>query len=169
MSRVSPVQTALRNCTRDEGRSFEDSQVLASNRCKLLSVTTIVVSVAVNVGRKPGLTRPPCRREPQPGFAGTAADSALGALHGVSPSPRLINAEVGAGIPHRISLPLFPIGNDDLRHYSSLTLMLPLTVLPSWTVSADCYPKDFGLRFEPANVGAFAGSSTLELQCVGRS
>jgi len=30
---VSPVQTAMRNCTRDEGRSFEaGSQVLASNR-----------------------------------------------------------------------------------------------------------------------------------------
>jgi len=52
VSRVSPVQTALRNCTRDEGRSFEcGSQVLASNRCKLLSSTAMVVSVAVNVGR----------------------------------------------------------------------------------------------------------------------
>jgi hypothetical protein len=30
VSRVSPVQTALRNCTRDEGRSFEvGNQVLA--------------------------------------------------------------------------------------------------------------------------------------------
>ena len=38
VSRVSPVQTAIRNCTRDEGRSFEaGSQVPASNRCKLLS------------------------------------------------------------------------------------------------------------------------------------
>jgi hypothetical protein len=38
VSRVTPVQTAMRNCTRDEGRSFEaGSQVLASNRCKLLS------------------------------------------------------------------------------------------------------------------------------------
>src|ERR1700730_13861464 len=38
VSRGSPVQTAMRNCTRDEGRSFEaGSQVLASNRCKLLS------------------------------------------------------------------------------------------------------------------------------------
>jgi hypothetical protein len=35
VSRVSPVQTTLRNCTRDEGRCFEvGSQVLASNRCK---------------------------------------------------------------------------------------------------------------------------------------
>src|SRR5215510_12250595 len=49
---VSPVQTAVRNCTRDEGRSFEaGSQVLASNRCKLLSSRAMVVSVAVNVGR----------------------------------------------------------------------------------------------------------------------
>src|SRR5256885_10124987 len=38
VSRGSPVQTAMRNCTRDEGRSFEaGSQVLVSNRCKLLS------------------------------------------------------------------------------------------------------------------------------------
>ena len=52
MSRGSPVQTAMRNCTRDEGRSFEaGSQVLASNRCKLLSSKAMVVSVAVNVGR----------------------------------------------------------------------------------------------------------------------
>jgi hypothetical protein len=52
VSRVPPVQTAVRNCTRDEGRSFEaGSQVLASNRCKLLSSKAMVVSVAVNVGR----------------------------------------------------------------------------------------------------------------------
>src|SRR6266705_6306168 len=52
VSRASPVQTAMRNCTRDEGRSFEaGSQVLASNRCKLLSLRAMVVSVAVNVGR----------------------------------------------------------------------------------------------------------------------
>jgi hypothetical protein len=51
VSRVSPVQTAMRNCTRDEGRSFEaGSQVLASNHCKLLSSRAMVVSVAVNVG-----------------------------------------------------------------------------------------------------------------------
>ena len=50
---VSPAQTAMRNCTRDEGRSFEaGSQVPASNRCKLLSSKkkAMVVSVAVNVG-----------------------------------------------------------------------------------------------------------------------
>ena len=52
VSRGSPVQTVMRNCTRDEGRSFEaGSQVLASNRCKLLSSKAMVVSVAVNVGR----------------------------------------------------------------------------------------------------------------------
>ena len=51
VSRGSPVQTAMRNCARDEGRSFEaGSQVLASNRCKLLSSKAMVVSVAVNVG-----------------------------------------------------------------------------------------------------------------------
>ena len=55
VSRGSPVQTAMRNCTRDEGRSFEaGSQVLASNRCKLLSSKAMVVSVAVNVGGYPG-------------------------------------------------------------------------------------------------------------------
>jgi hypothetical protein len=37
VSRVSPVQTALRNCTRDEGRSFEvGNQVLISSHRKLL-------------------------------------------------------------------------------------------------------------------------------------
>jgi hypothetical protein len=41
----------MRNCTRDEGRSFEaGSQVLASNRCKLLSSKAMVVSVAVPRG-----------------------------------------------------------------------------------------------------------------------
>ncbi len=50
---VSPVQTAVRNCTRDEGRSFEaGSQVLASNRCKLLSSKAMVVSVAAKGGSK---------------------------------------------------------------------------------------------------------------------
>jgi hypothetical protein len=38
----------MRNCTRDEGRPFEaGSQVLASNRCKLLSSKAMVVNVAV--------------------------------------------------------------------------------------------------------------------------
>ena len=37
VSRVSPVQTAMRNCTRDEGRSFEfGNQVLISSHRKLL-------------------------------------------------------------------------------------------------------------------------------------
>ena len=37
MSRVTPVHTALRNCTRDEGRSFEvGNQVLISSHRKLL-------------------------------------------------------------------------------------------------------------------------------------
>ncbi len=48
---TSTVRTTVRNCTRDEGRTFEaGSQVQASNRCKLLSSKAIVVSVAVNVG-----------------------------------------------------------------------------------------------------------------------
>jgi hypothetical protein len=37
VSRVSPVQTALRNCTRDEGGPFEfGNQVLISSHRKLL-------------------------------------------------------------------------------------------------------------------------------------
>jgi hypothetical protein len=45
---------AVRNCTRDEGRSFEiGSQVLVSNHCKLLSSKAMVVSVAANVGTNP--------------------------------------------------------------------------------------------------------------------
>src|SRR5215831_2726295 len=49
---LDSVQAVMRNCTRDEGRSFEaGSQVLASNHCKLLSSRAMVVSVAVNVGR----------------------------------------------------------------------------------------------------------------------
>jgi hypothetical protein len=38
VSQVSPVETALRDCTRDEGRSFEvGNQVLISSHRKLLS------------------------------------------------------------------------------------------------------------------------------------
>ena len=52
VSRASPVQTAMRNCTRDEGRSSEaGSQVLASNRCKLLSSKAMVVSLSNIVQR----------------------------------------------------------------------------------------------------------------------
>jgi hypothetical protein len=53
VSRGSPVQTAMRNCTRDEGWSFEaGSQVLVSNRCKLLSSKAMVVNVAEKVGTR---------------------------------------------------------------------------------------------------------------------
>jgi hypothetical protein len=49
--RVENLRADVRNCTRDEGRSFEaGSQVQASNRCKLLSSKAMVVSVAANVG-----------------------------------------------------------------------------------------------------------------------
>ena len=52
VSRVTPVQTAIRNCTRDEGRSFEaGSQVLASNHCKLLSSKAMVVNIAEKSGQ----------------------------------------------------------------------------------------------------------------------
>ena len=52
MSRASPVQTAVHNCTRDGGGPFEaGSQVLASSHRKLLSSKAMVVSVAANVGR----------------------------------------------------------------------------------------------------------------------
>jgi hypothetical protein len=44
---VTPVHTALRNCTRDEGRPFEfGSQVLISSHRKLLSAKVTVVNVA---------------------------------------------------------------------------------------------------------------------------
>jgi hypothetical protein len=46
VSRVTPVHTALRNCTR-EGRSFEvGNQVLISSHRKLLSSKAMVVNVA---------------------------------------------------------------------------------------------------------------------------
>jgi hypothetical protein len=47
VSRVSPVQTALRNCTRDEEGPFEfGNQVLISSHRKLLSSKAMVVNVA---------------------------------------------------------------------------------------------------------------------------
>ena len=46
---------ALRNCTRDEGRSFEfGNQVLISSRRKLLSSKAMVVSVAETPGQDSG-------------------------------------------------------------------------------------------------------------------
>jgi hypothetical protein len=54
VSRVTPVHTALRNCTRDEGRSFEvGNQVLISSRRKLLSSKAMVVNVAEKSGHDP--------------------------------------------------------------------------------------------------------------------
>jgi hypothetical protein len=51
VSRVSPVQTALRNCTRDEGRSFEvGNQVLISSHRKLLLPKAMVMNVAEKSG-----------------------------------------------------------------------------------------------------------------------
>jgi hypothetical protein len=47
VSRGSPVQTAVRNCTRDEGRPFEvGNQVLISSHRKLLLSKAMVVNVA---------------------------------------------------------------------------------------------------------------------------
>ena len=53
VSRASPVQTAVRNCTRDEGGpfGFGDQEPISSHR-KLLSSKAMVVSVAGNVGTK---------------------------------------------------------------------------------------------------------------------
>jgi hypothetical protein len=46
-SRVTPVHTALRNCTRDEGGPFEvGNQVLISSHRKLLLSKAMVVNVA---------------------------------------------------------------------------------------------------------------------------
>ena len=53
VSRASPVQTAMRNCTRDEGGPFEvGNHGPISSRCKLLRSKVVVVSVAVNLGPK---------------------------------------------------------------------------------------------------------------------
>jgi hypothetical protein len=47
VSRVTPVHTAVRNCTRDEGRSFEvGNQVLISSHRKPLLSKAMVVNVA---------------------------------------------------------------------------------------------------------------------------
>ena len=52
VSRVSPVQTVLRNCTRDEGRPFEvGNQVLISSHRKLLLSKAMVVNVAETSGQ----------------------------------------------------------------------------------------------------------------------
>src|SRR5277367_5797298 len=54
VSRVSSVQTAMRNCTRDEGGPFEiGNQVLISSHRKLLSSKAMVVSVAESTGQDP--------------------------------------------------------------------------------------------------------------------
>ena len=55
VSRVSPVQTAMRNCTRDEGGPFEvGNQVLISSHRKLLLSKAMVVSVAETPGQESG-------------------------------------------------------------------------------------------------------------------
>jgi hypothetical protein len=47
VSRVAPVHTAVRNCTRDERGPFEvGNQVLISSHRKLLSSKAMVVNVA---------------------------------------------------------------------------------------------------------------------------
>ena len=47
VSRESPVHTAMRNCTGDEGGPFEfGNQVLISSHRKLLSSKAMVVNVA---------------------------------------------------------------------------------------------------------------------------
>ena len=55
VSRASPVQTATRNCTRDEGGPFGfGNQVLISSHRKLLWSKAMVVSVAETPGRDSG-------------------------------------------------------------------------------------------------------------------
>ena len=52
VSRVSPVQTALRNCTRDEGGPFEfGNQVLISSHRELLRSKAVAVSVSETSGQ----------------------------------------------------------------------------------------------------------------------
>src|SRR5258708_26282972 len=59
VARVTEVQRAVRNCTRDEGRSFEvGNQVLISSHRKLLSSKAMVV----NVAEKSERARPIVRR-----------------------------------------------------------------------------------------------------------
>src|SRR5260370_41441461 len=54
VSRVTPVHTALRNCTRDDGRPYEfGNQVLISSHRKLLSSKAMVVNVAEKSGHDP--------------------------------------------------------------------------------------------------------------------
>ena len=54
VSRVSPSDTAVRNCTRDEGGPFEvGNQVLISSHRKLLLSKAMVVSVAETAGQDP--------------------------------------------------------------------------------------------------------------------
>ena len=55
VSRVLPVHTAVRNCTRDEGGPFEvGNQVLTSSHRKLLSSKAMVVNVAETPGQDSG-------------------------------------------------------------------------------------------------------------------
>src|SRR6266513_4941124 len=55
VSRASPVQTAVRNCTRDEGGPFGfGDQVPISSHRKLLSLKAMVVNVAETSGHDPG-------------------------------------------------------------------------------------------------------------------
>jgi hypothetical protein len=55
VSRALPVQTAMRNCTGDEGRPFEfGNQVLISSHRKPLSSKAMVVNVAEKSGRDLG-------------------------------------------------------------------------------------------------------------------
>ena len=52
VSRASPVHTAVRNCTRDEGGPFEvGNQVLIPSHRKLLWSKAMVVSVAETSGQ----------------------------------------------------------------------------------------------------------------------
>jgi hypothetical protein len=57
-SRVTPVHTAVRNCTGDEGGSFEvGNQVLISSHRKLLLSKAMVVNVAEASGQDSGSGR----------------------------------------------------------------------------------------------------------------
>ena len=67
VSRVTPVHTAVRNCTRDEGRPFEvGNQVLISSHRKLLWVVIAFEIGSTGNGRNPIFNgrRQPSRGEP---------------------------------------------------------------------------------------------------------
>jgi hypothetical protein len=88
VSRVTPVHTAVRNCTRDEGRPFEvGNQVLISSHRKLLLSKAMVVNVAEKSEHDSGTFRTRARLS----FAPPTCRMPLGSL---SASPKLVRSHL---------------------------------------------------------------------------